>query len=61
MEDTGGVSSTLRLTGHEYKSIEKKESKSPTHDLSESAPTCRNRSMNLTTIGAVMVREEQSW
>lgn len=39
----------------------KKVSKSPAHDLSESAPTCRNRSMNLTTIGAVMVREEQSW
>lgn len=62
MEDMGGVSSTLRLTGHDTVPLKsKKVSKSHTHDLSESAPTYRDKSMNLTTIGAVMVREEQSW
>lgn len=61
MEDTGGVSSTLRLTGHDTIPLKsKKVSKSHTHDLSASAPTYRDKSMNL-TISVVMVRKEQSW
>lgn len=62
MEGKGGASSTLRLTGHDTIPLKSKEvSKSHSGDLSKSAPTCRNKSVNLTTIGAVMAREEQSW
>lgn len=63
MEGKGGASSTLRLTGHDTIPLKSKEvSKSHAGDLSLlSAPTCRNKSVNLTTIGAVMAREEQSW
>lgn len=62
MEGKGGVSSTLRLAGHDTIPLKsKKVSKSRTDDLNESAPTYRNKSVNLTTTGAVMVREGQSW